>query len=65
MGLFKKFKKYKNSEAILYNDTSISYKDILYQITKFKKIINKKSLLLLVSSNTRDFLLIIFLNFVI
>ncbi len=52
MGLFKKFKKYKNSEAILYNDTSISYKDILYQITKFKKIINKKSLLLLVSSNT-------------
>ena len=36
MGLFKKFKKYKNSEAILYNDTSISYKDIFYQVTNLR-----------------------------
>ena len=52
MGLFDKLKKYKNSEALLYNNTSISYKDILYQVSKFKKIINERSLLLLVSSNT-------------
>ena len=52
MSLFDKFKKYKDSEALLYDNTSISYKDILYQVSKFKKIINEKSLLLLVSSNT-------------
>ena len=58
MRLFKSFNKYKNNIAIIDKDHSdLSYKQVLTETNKIKKIIKKKSLILIVSENSLGSLL--------
>ncbi len=61
MTLFNKFNIYKNSIALISDDISFTYNDIIKEISKFKKFIDKKSLVLLIASN--KFMSIIFYIF--
>ena len=51
MKLFNKLSNFKNLIAISSKDENITYKDILNKVLIFKNIIDKKSLLILISSN--------------
>jgi long-chain acyl-CoA synthetase len=52
MRLFNNFNKFKNFIAISNDEEDLSYQDLQSRLVVFKKIINRKSLLILVSSNT-------------
>ena len=51
MRLFNNFSKFKNSIALSDDKEDLSYRDLQSKLIFFKKIINKKSLLILISSN--------------